>query len=231
MIRNSKALLLALLAVSVLGAMVATGAQASNFTVEGAGESDQTTVKIAKDGTGKTAHFVFDIRKSDGSGVLSLTCNEVTGDGVLVGGTPLDVHIDTPVFEGSCDFAGQIVTVENTGCNFTFTDGTPKLHITSEFTTNGDKCNHSQKPIHFENTALGCKVEIGEQTIQGIQYHNPGGGVITVESTNPSTVVFNATGPGCPYGTLAKGILTTSNFLLVGQKKGTEEAVNLAWDE
>ncbi len=125
-----------------------------------------------KDGTGKTAHQVLDISKTDGTGVLSITCNELTGHATVTGPNPADIHLVTPQIEGGgivtagedkmdCTFAGQSVTINNTGCNFTLTpDGT--LHIISEFASAPNTCKHGEKPIHFANTNLNCKVEIGE---------------------------------------------------------------------
>ncbi len=64
MIRNLKVLLLAALAVTALGALSASAAQAATLaTFTGAGAGATTEFTILKDGTGKTAHQVFDIRK------------------------------------------------------------------------------------------------------------------------------------------------------------------------
>ncbi len=54
-------------------------------------------------------------------------------------------------------------------------------------------------------------------------------GTITGEATNLA-VTYNATGFGCPYGTHSNGLLTTSNFILTGEKKGTNEMVEVKWD-
>ncbi len=238
MIRNLR-VLLAVLAVTAFGAAAASGASAAAFTVPGASAGQETTLTTLKDGTGKTAHQVLDIRKLDGTGVLSITCNELTAHATVVGSNPADITAVTPKFEGGgietaggdktdCTFAGQSVTLPNTGCNFTFTpDGT--LHITSEFAAAPNTCKHGEKPIHFTNFPLNCKIEIGEQTVSGIKYHNLVDGTVTVEATNLA-LAYNATGAGCPYGTLGNGQITTSNFVLTGEKKGTSEMLEVKWD-
>ncbi len=233
MMRNLKAVLLAALAVTAFGAVAASGASAAKFTVPSAGAGTETTLTTLKDGTGKTAHQVFDISKTDGTGVLSITCNELTADATVVGKEPADIHVVTPLFEGGgvgtdCTFAGQTVKVENTGCNFTFTpDGT--LHIISEFAAAPNTCKHGEKPIHFTNTNLNCKVEVGEQTVTGVKYHNLPDGTVTVEATNLA-VAYNATGLGCPYGTESNGVFTTGNAIVTAEKKGTSEMVEVKWD-
>ncbi len=232
MIRNLKILLAAALAVSVLSASAASGASAASFTVPGAPAGQETTLTVLKDGTGKTAHQVFDIRKADGTGVLSLTCSELTGHATVTGPNPADIHAVTPLIEGgglgtNCTFV-QSVKVENTGCNFTFTpDGT--LHITSEFAGTPNACRHGEKPIHFTSTNLNCKVEIGEQTVAGVKYQNLADGTVTVEQQNIA-YTYNAIGAGCPYGTTSNGLLTTGNFIITGEKKGTSEMVEVKWD-
>jgi hypothetical protein len=230
MIRNLKALLLAALAVAALGALAAS-ASAAEFTAEGSGE---TTLTVLPDGTGKTAHHVFDIRKGPNEGVLSITCNESTGDATVFGSSFTQATI-TPhwgktvagVFKTECNFAGQEVEINTGACEFLYTaDGT--IHIQTDTNLVGE-CKHGKQPITFNNTTLNCHVEWAEQTITGVKYHNIGGGLITVEA-NELAVQYNATGVGCPYGTLNNGLFTTGNTILTGEKKGTNEMVNLAWD-
>jgi hypothetical protein len=232
MIRNLKSLLLAL-AVAALGALAASAASAAEFTAEGqAGK--ETTLTVLPDGTGKTAHHVFDIRKGPNEGVLSITCNESTGNATASGSSFAQATI-TPhwgktvagVFKTECNFAGQEVEINTGACDFLYTaDGT--IHIQTDTNLVGE-CRHGKQPISFSNTTLNCHVEWGEQTITGVKYHNIAGGLVTVEG-NELAVEYNATGVGCPYGTLNNGQFTTGNTILTGEKKGTTEMVNLAWD-
>jgi hypothetical protein len=245
MIRNLKALMLAMLALAALGAVVSSAAQAApKFTVEGAGATDATTLTLFKDDEGgtkpKTAHQVFDIYNKEKTVELSITCNEVTGDGVVVGPEQTDVTIVTPAFEGGgtvfpkCSFAGQDVTVENKGCNLTF-QATGTVEIVSENNTAGNKCAHGEKPIVF--AIPNCTVEVGVQTVVNkVRYHNLAGGLITVETPTGAVgdpfleLTYNATGTTCPFGTLSNGQYTTGNTIVTGEKQGTTTMVNLKWD-
>ena len=231
MIRNLKTLILAMVAVAALGAIVASAAQAvPKFTVEGAVESTETTLTVKPDGTGKTAHQVFDIWNSKMEEEKTITCNEATGDATVKGASFTDATFVTPIFEGKCQFLGQEVTVENTGCNFTFTaDGT--LHIVSEA---GKECKHGKQPIEFKTKApLECKVEVAEQTVAGITYHNLADGTITVNvpEAGVPNLTYNATGKDCPFGTLSTGNFTTGNVIVTGEKKESETMVNISWDK
>jgi hypothetical protein len=221
MIRNLKVLLTAVLALGAFGALVAAGASAASFTAEGAAAGETTTTTTLKDGTGKTAHQVLDIRKEPGVGILSLTCNEVTGTGHIIGPSNIDGTVETPKLEGGgttfpqCTLAGQSVVVENTGCNFTFT-ASGELHITSEFFAAPNTCKYGEKPMHVNSTVLSCKVEVGEQTVKGVVFHNLVDGTLTVEA-NELAFNYKATGVGCPYGEKTNGQFTTGNTIVTGE--------------
>jgi hypothetical protein len=245
MIRDLKTLTLAMLALVALGATVSSAAQgAARFTVEGAGAADETTLTVLKDDEGgtkpKTAHHVFDFYNAAKTTELSLTCNELTADGTVVGPEQTDITLVTPAFEGGgtvfpkCTLAGQDITLENKGCNFTL-QATGTFEITSETNTAGNKCAHGEKPIVF--AIPNCKIEIGAQTlVNKLRYHNLAGGLITVETPTGAVgdpfleFTYNATGATCPFGTLNNGQYTTGNTLITGEKKGTNTMVNLKWD-
>ena len=229
MIRNLKALILAALAVAALGAVMASAAQAApKFTVAGATEASETTLTILKDGTGKTAHQVFDFFNALGAEEKTITCNEITGDATVKGASQTATLFITPGFSG-CQFLGTEVTFPNNGCNFEYT-AVGLLHIRSEA---GKECKHGKQPFVFQTKApLECKIEIGEQTLEGIIYHNLADGTITVNLPEAGVpITFNATGKDCPYGTLNNGNFTTGNFIITGEKKGTTEMVNISWDK
>jgi hypothetical protein len=232
MIRNLKTLLLAALAVTALGALAASAAQAHpEFTAQ-VQAGKETTVTALPDGTGKTAHHVFDIRKGPNEGVLSITCNEFTADGVVSGSTFSEVTV-TPhwgktvagVFKTECNFVGQEVEVNTGACDLVLT-ATETVIIKTDTKLVGE-CKHGKQPITFNNTTLNCHVEVGEQTITGIKYHNFADGTVTVEST-ALAVQYNATGVGCPYGTKTNGQFTTGNTILTGEDI-TGAMVPLSW--
>lgn len=239
MTRILKALTLAALAVASL-AVFSTTASASRFTSPGAG-GGTTTIVTEKDAAnpavgqtgGQTAHQVFDIRKSNGTGVLSITCNEAFGtNGDVVGeessqiSTTLDFRGDA--VSPNCSFAGQLVSVSSGSCEFRFSAfGT--LSIWEEIDAEG-QCRHGSNPIVFENSVLKCKVEIGSQSISGVTYHNievAGKAAVTTEANN-LTVTYNATGIGCPYGTTSNGLYTTGNIIFRGERGGS--FVPFSWD-
>jgi opacity protein-like surface antigen len=237
MIRNLKAMMLAALALAAVGALAASAAQAhtpevpATFTSAAA----KTTLTTLPDGSGKTTHQVFDIKKSDGTGTLPITCNSASGTGTLEGTQTTEALGKTPGFGGGCTFLGQSVTVTNTGCDFKFTaDGT--LHIVNDGAL---ECAHGKQPIEFQTAApLECKVEVGAQTLNGIKYHNldaagttveTNGQTITIEATNIGGITYNATGKDCPYGTTHNGEFTTGNAIITGDEHGTSTMTNISW--
>jgi hypothetical protein len=255
-IRNLKALLLAALAVTAFSALAASSAQAvPKFTAPGAGAAAKTTLKVVKDGTGKTAHQVFDISKLDGSGVITFTCEELTGSGTVVGESVEEGVIATPAFqtttavENKCEVVGQPeVRITNTGCDITFT-AAGEVKIVNEAT---HICAHStessheagKEPITIQSGSLSCTVEVGAQTVVGkVKYHNLTNALVTVKSgegetitvetppiATPLGVTYNSYGVGCPYGTTTNGKYTTGNLLVQGLRENGAQQV-IRWDE
>jgi hypothetical protein len=231
MIRNLKVMLLAALAVTAFGVFAASAAQAAQFTAPLAGAGATTTIKPAKDGTGKTSHHVFDIGNTATTSNVSFTCEEITGTGTAVGPASEEVLFTTPGYN-TCNAGGQAVTVQNTGCNFRFT-ASGLLHIVSEA---GHNCAHGAEPIDI--TFAGCKVEVGAQTIEGIKYHNLNaagttvgsgeGSKVTIEPVINTKIVYNAKGANCEYGTTSNGTYTTGNTIVTGEREG--KAVEVRWD-
>ena len=242
MIRNLKVLLAAAMALMAFGAL-ASAAQASKFTAPLVGASGETTISAKPDETGgtKTAHHVFDITNPlKTTEVLSITCNEVTGDTVIKGESTEEVTI-TPhwgktvegKFKTECNFAGQEVEVSTGACQLKFT-ASGLVHIEKDPGVEGE-CKHGKNPIFFAVTgAFECRVEIGEQTIEGVKYHaGPtigGKPTITVEMTN-LVMVANASGVACPWGTGKIATYTTGNTIITGAVKGsTTEMREIKWD-
>jgi hypothetical protein len=256
MIRNLKVLLLAALAVTAFTALAASAAQAvPKFTAPGAGALGTTTLNVVKDGTGKTAHQVFDISKSDGTGVVTFTCEELTGSGTIPGESVEEAVITTPAFqtttavENKCEVVGQPeVKVTNTGCDLTVT-AAGEVKIVSEGTHN---CAHSLKgeheagkePITIQAPKLGCTAEVGAQPVVGkVKFHNLTNALVTVKSnegetitietppiTEPLGLTYNSFGVGCPYGTTTNGKYTTGNVIVQGVKSTGGQQV-IRWDE
>ena len=240
MIRNLKVLLLAALSVCALSAVAASSAQAAAaFTAPGAGAAEVTTLKLLPDGAGKVAHQVFIIKNAAESSSVSITCNEIGGtpDGIT-GSSTTAILLTTPTFGaagvGSCkDSTGQTAIVTNTGCDFEFTaqgvNTTPALvHIKSEKNAVAPNlCKHGEKPIDIVTPT--CKVEVGEQTIEGIKYKNLADGTVTVEGVGLKGLTYNAKGASCEFGTTHNGEYATGAAIVTGERGGAMKEVK--WDE
>jgi hypothetical protein len=232
MIRNLKALLLTALAVTAFSAPVASVAQASpKFTSVSAGAAETTTLFPAKDGTGKTSHHMFDFENFPVTSSVSVTCEEITSTGTMVGSEKTEILFVTPAYKG-CTAAGQVATVTNTGCNFNF-KANGEMQILNE---SGKECAHGKAPIDIEFT--GCKVEIGTQNLAGVKYHNLNTAGTTVKSNEGSKVTiqpaitgitYNAKGAACEYGTTSNGTYTTGNVIVAGSRPNGIAEVR--WDE
>lgn len=235
--RNLKILSVAVLVVTAF-AVLAASASATRFTTPGAAPGEHTRVFSEKDfsnpvgqTSGQTAHWVFDIRKADGTGVLSLTCNEflLTGGTAIAGPEPAEITgtVDLQAAPGNpnCTFAGQSVTINGGKCELVFTPN-GEVHIRND----GGTCASGSSPVVYENAVLGCKIEIGAQTLFGVNYHNidiNGITAITLEQPNVGTE-YTATGVGCPYGSTSNGLITTGNVIFRGERNGI--VVPLRWD-
>jgi hypothetical protein len=227
---NLKALMLAAMAVAALSAVAASAAWAEpHFFFPGAGATGVTTVKVTADdeegANAKTGHQVFDISKADGTGVKSITCNQIHADAKVTGETATELLFPTPSTTGECQFVGQSVVIENTGCNFLLT-ASGQLHIKND---EASKCEHGQKPIHW--SIPNCKLEWAAQTVEkGITHHpitTNGKKAVTI-GVNIENLVYNATGTICPYGTTGNGRYTTGNSIATGTRpEGT--FVDIEW--
>ena len=232
MTRNLRAILLTVLIASAFG-MLATTAQAEEFTAPGATSLATTTLKPSKD-TGiagaKTSHHVFEIGNEKGTSTVSITCEEITGPAHIIGPTNTEATL-TPSYSG-CSAAGQAVTVTNTGCLFRFTVPGGLITVADDELK---LCAHGNKPIDIAFS--GCKIEVGAQPLSGIRYHNLTAGGTTVGSNEGVKVTvepvvlgitYNATGANCFYGTTNNGIYTTGNTIVSGEREGN--AVTVRWD-
>jgi hypothetical protein len=246
MIRNLKVLMAAAMALAAFSVLAQAAQAAPKFTAPGVGAAAETTITLQPDeaaGT-KTAHHVFDIKGPPPTEeVLSITCNELTGDGVVKGESTESVTI-TPhygktnekgVFETKCNFAGQEVEVSTGACDYNVT-ASGLLHVETDKNLTGE-CKIGANPIVFER--LNCKVEVGAQTVEGIKFHegpergNPKKKTITLEANN-LVIKYKATGTLCPFGEQTNGTYTTGNTIITGSKKGSvaeTEMVGIAWDK
>jgi len=213
MIRTLKALLLAATAVTALGAIWASAAQAhapATFHCD----VEPCVITSTQDGTSKTAHQVFDV---PGNGAI--TCNEVTFDATIAEKTAPTITA-TGIQYHTCTFLGQSATVNMNGCDYT-------LHASTQVTID---CEGTKK-ISFE--AVGCKVEVGAQgPLNSVHYHTIKPGTIDEVTVEPKVTGISGTASGnCPVaGAFSTGEYTTGNVIATGEEdKASPSMVNISW--
>ena len=208
MIRNLKALLLASMAIAAVSAVTASAASAVPLFKS---ELANTVITATGDGTGKTAHAVFDAAGG------TVTCNEAHLNGTQTGATAEVVTL-TAEFT-TCTFLGQVATVSMEACDFRFhANGDVDVHK-----HNGGECEHHKKGIKI--ITPGCTVIVPEQTgLKSIKYHNIVGATGKKEITaepNVTTITYGQSGPACPTQghpttTHENGLFTTGNAIIKG---------------
>ena len=220
MIRNLKILMLSAMALAAFGAFSAPGASAAEFHCEvAAGES--CIVTLSPDGSGKTSHKVFIVKKGPFS--AALTCNAHTGSGTAAK-TSTSLTITNLVYIG-CNLAGTEASVTTTGCDFLFNANGGKVDV---------GCEGANK---IKMVAGGCTVEVGPQALSGITYTN----INSKKEITVSTAVKNISGTvgaGCAgligfTGAFTEGEYTTGNAIIKAFKdvSGAEGAQVNGWWE
>jgi len=196
MIRNLKILIAAAMALTALGIVGASGAQA-------AGEGkfhcsvEPCSFTVKADGTGKTAHHVFIV--NNGVKSAAVTCNEIKGNGTSATSTSKQITLENIEYTG-CSLAGSPgATVSMNTCDYLFTDS-GKVHV---------KCPEGKK-IHI--TLEGCTIEIGSQEVGTVAYAAINSKKETTVTTSVKGVVAHVTDEGCvPFG-LPKGTYESSEY-------------------
>lgn len=182
-------------------------------------ELPQTTITSTPDGSGKTAHQVFDF-----SAVINFTCPEVSVHGLQTA-TETDELKLTPVYP-ECSFGGQPILVQMRGCVYVF-------HANGEFDiANREGASCSTNPMEVTYIFPSCRFEIGPQSsLKEIKFHNittASTAEITVEQ-NISGIKYTTAGTGClESGTFSNGRFTTGNLVLTGEGIGT--MANIRWE-
>lgn len=220
MIRNLKVLLAAAMALAAFGAMSASGAQAAE---EFHCSVEPCTFTAGADGTGKTAHHVFIIKKA-GVALGSITCNALTGNGTSNTKTTATLTLKGISYggEGTCSLVGQPATVKMNECDYLFT-AAGKVSV---------KCPAGKA---IELIANKCVVTIGEkheatvvnQELGTLKYINKGAGAtteVTVEVNvtkvqgiiEPTVDCENLLGKG-NTGTFTEGEYTTGNTTVTAE--------------
>ena len=220
MIRNLKALMLAVMAIAAVSAVAASAAQAvPTFRSELA----NTVITATQDGAGKTAHYVFDTAGG------TLTCNEIHLNGTQTGATAEVVTLTAEYT--NCSFLGQAATVKMEACDFRFwANGDVDVHDDTGLSGN---CKHHEQGIKV--SIPGCTTIVPEQTgLKSVKYHNITGASGKLEITmeqSISNLTYDSTGAACPKqpaGTYADGAITTGNMIIKGFSHAGAQT-NIEW--
>ncbi len=215
MIRNLKIPMLAAMAVAALSAVGASEAQAAEFHCS----VEPCTVTATQDGTGKTAHQVFDVNLP--KQVLPITCKGVHAEATMTKKTEATLTVQNIVYT-ECEFLGQFATFSMNGCDYLFS-AAGQVQI---------KCPEG-KQITFE--AAGCVLHIPAQgPLGGITFHNlPEGGKSEVTvSVAIKGIQSVSTGAGCPEtGESKTGEYTTGNTIATGEQDNASKVMENIWWE
>lgn len=226
MIRNLKALSLALVAIFAMGALVAGSASAAGERFH---SETELTILTGVDEPG--TNHVFK------SGSLEITCENATFAGTAKGvkvaekdyvTTEQTVH---PTYTGCSDNVfGGTDTVDTTGCNYVFkseTNATKHLPAEIECTAN----------FSIKVTAPGCTLSFGAQKNGGgVSVKNEGSGT-TRDVTNASTTTATFTKSGFACGLVAGttgeyiGPTTTKGYVDNGVTGNIDEVNGAGADE
>lgn len=213
MIRNLKALGLAVTA--VLALMALTGSVASAAEEEHSGAAE-TTITGLPDGVGKTAHHIIDMAGT------SITCNKNILDGDMKAAAVTELTMTFKYEECTFNGAGKI-PVDAGQCEFiiTFNGG---FDIAS---TGGGNCNIN--PIRI--TGTGCEVRIGTQKLNGLKFNNINNKTEVTMEMAIKGITYTAEGAACPKaGTFNDGEYTTGNTILTGEDPITLAMIPIWWE-
>jgi hypothetical protein len=204
MVKNLKALGLALMALAAIGALMASSAAAAEFH----SESEKTTIVSKAEG-----HHVFDAASN------SITCTEANFDATTTKKTTSEITF-TGTY-GGCTFFGVGVTVEMNNCDYIFhADGTVDI--------GGTGCTF----ITFRASIFGipCDVKVTPQTgLKSVAYTNIGSGSTTEVTLSAAVngIVYHQEGGGC--GSHNEGRYTTGTSTATGLVDGTNTHTGIWW--
>ena len=225
MIRNLKALGLALVAALVLGAI---GAQGASAVVEHSYRFDAANETTVLTGHSESDH-VFEL----GTGGAKVTCTTVTLSGTQQKGNILDTITLHPIYT-SCKLGLNNVTVTTNGCNLIYdSDTTANPHFGGEHAAVSIEC----EPSHDIKIDAACSItkkgSPSNQSLHGVEIttrssadSHSGKSAITLNTTigkihyetTGSALACNAIGK--PIGTYTDGI-TKGAISLTGYEDNT----------
>jgi hypothetical protein len=206
-IRNFKALGLALVAVFAMSAVVASAAQATPGTLTAEGR----TVTVTGEQVGEHVFTLTDHQTPPGSGVFANTkCKKTHFDGigsVTDGATSITV---TPTYI-ECTAFGQPATIEHTSCKYVLKTETPTPAGTGWHVNTAIVCNPGDE-IHVQTGTCSVTVPAQEDltTSEATNSGTSGTGMDLLMHTNIRNTTYTVTKDniGCPLsgtGTFHKG--------------------------
>lgn len=210
-------------AVAMVLAPLAMSPNASAVAFHSTAES--IVVNVLPDGSGKTAHQVFDIAN------WPITCGGMEGKGNVSNGTTFtewktETVFYLPVENELCSVGGSAIISRPfmEGCNYLLR-ASGKIVI---------ECPPGKSILYFYSPPLNCQLTIPPQTRSKVSYHNievSGVKAITME-ISVSNLLYLATGTGCGVaaGFHEDGNYTTGNVILSAVRQITGEPVPL-WIE
>ena len=201
MIRNIKALGLALVAVFAMSAMAASAAQAAEFTAA----EYPATITATPDGTGKQ---VFTSGPLGGK----VRCNTVSGTSTLAGAST-EMLAEEIEYTGECKALGLLpATIHMNGCKYRFTvSGSVHIECPTGASITVVIYQFGTTPAEHGNPEKVTEViHLGSQTVNGITYHNietaDGTMHVTVEAHVEEEIEATYT------GSLYEGSSTTDSY-------------------
>ena len=231
MIRNLKVLFAAAMALAALGAVASSAQAADEFHCE----ITNCRLTTLTDGTGKTAHHVFEVHSLDTKENVSFTCESLRGEAFSAVQTPADVTLTFPAptaaYDGCLINGSAGIEVHMNGCEYTFTasGGTTDVANVHVLCPVG-------KVIEVKIPAIGCTFSIAAQTPgNGIGYKSEGLGkerVVTVTANVHGIVVTRSAGcESLIKATTLEGTYTTGNTIVTGESNDGLKTMAGLWYE
>jgi hypothetical protein len=217
MIRNLRILMLAAMALAVIGASNASGAQAAEFHCS----VQPCRLTLKPDGVvpSVTAHQNFRFNSTGGDSV-EFTCDSVSGEATQSAKTSPEITLTNIEYQ-HCTGNGS-AAVHMNGCDYLFTSA-GQMSI---------KCPEGKK---IEWVAVNCVVTIGTQgPLSGVKFHDAGvtKSEITVENLVKGIKGTIDEGPICgvtPGASVAES--KTANSILTAETDGAVVEMKNAWWE
>lgn len=179
--------------------------------------AEPITITMRPDGTGKTAHQVFDFAGA------SLTCGGAVGSATVEGaGTTFsEIQSSLLVEVATCSFAGQKANVKlSENCGWVFhSNGIADI-----------KCGAGEE-LTISVPTPSCHITVpGQSGKSAVTFQNIGAPTEMTMSVAVTGTEYSAVGAGCPEsGAFSNGNWTTGNVIFKGEKQGTAEQVAISW--